>query len=177
MAATTPFIAPQATWDLRMARVDRSAAWRARQNAKPRRATARSVSLLALPGPSWGWVPVLSFTSAVFVCGMPRSERVARRVPLFHRHDHTPHPGAANRCLSCLFAAGPWSQQRTRARIATNTLPLLVLKYRRWTVRATLPMNGHRFRGSHHGTTHIDHAMYARDGRLVIQIQSAAGLE
>ena len=71
MAAITPFIAPQATWDLRMARVDRSAAWRARQNAKPRRATARSVSLLALPGPSWDWVPVLSFTSAVFVCGIP----------------------------------------------------------------------------------------------------------
>ena len=41
MAAITPFIAPQATWDLRVARVDRSAAWRARQNAKPRRATAR----------------------------------------------------------------------------------------------------------------------------------------
>ena len=43
------------------------------------------------------------------------------------------------------------------------------------TARATLPMNGHRFRGSHHAITHIDHAMYARDGRLVIEIQSAAG--
>ena len=42
-------------------------------------------------------------------------------------------------------------------------------------VLAALPMNGHRFRGSHHDTTHIDHAMYARDGRLVIEIQSAAG--
>ena len=42
-------------------------------------------------------------------------------------------------------------------------------------VRATLPMNDHRFRGSHHGTTHIDHAMYARDERFVIEIQSAAG--
>ena len=30
-------------------------------------------------------------------------------------------------------------------------------------VRATLPKNGHRFRGSHHGTTHTNHAMYARD--------------
>ena len=36
-------------------------------------------------------------------------------------------------------------------------------------------MNGHRFRGSHHGTMNIHHAMYARDGRLVIEIQSAAG--
>ena len=43
------------------------------------------------------------------------------------------------------------------------------------TVLAALPMNGHRFRGSHHDTTHIDHAIYARDGRLVIEIQSAAG--
>ena len=44
------------------------------------------------------------------------------------------------------------------------------------TVRATLSMNGHRFRGSHHGTTHIYHAMYyVRDERLVIEIQSAAG--
>ena len=43
------------------------------------------------------------------------------------------------------------------------------------TARATLPMNGHRFRGSHHDTTHIDHAIYARDDRLVIQIRSAAG--
>ena len=42
-------------------------------------------------------------------------------------------------------------------------------------VRATLPMNGHRFRGSHHGTTHIYHAMYAHGDRLVIEIQSAAG--
>ena len=43
------------------------------------------------------------------------------------------------------------------------------------TVRATLSMNGHRFRGSDHDTTHIDHAMYARDERVVIEIQSAAG--
>ena len=43
------------------------------------------------------------------------------------------------------------------------------------TVRAALSMNGHRFRGSHHDTTHIDHAMYARDERVVIEIQSAAG--
>ena len=42
-------------------------------------------------------------------------------------------------------------------------------------VRATLPANDHRFHGSHHGTTHIDHAMYARDGRVVIEIQPAAG--
>jgi len=27
-------------------------------------------------------------------------------------------------------------------------------------------MNDHRIRGSHHDTTHIDHAIYARDGRL-----------
>ena len=43
------------------------------------------------------------------------------------------------------------------------------------TVRATLPMNGHRFRDDHHVTAHIDHAMYARDERVVIEIQSAAG--
>ena len=43
------------------------------------------------------------------------------------------------------------------------------------TVRATLPINDHRFRGSHHDTTHIYHAMYVRDERLVIEIQSAAG--
>ena len=41
--------------------------------------------------------PVLSFTSAVFVCGIPRSEYVICRVPLFHRHDHTPHYDSAIR--------------------------------------------------------------------------------
>jgi len=43
------------------------------------------------------------------------------------------------------------------------------------TVRGTLPMNAHHFRGSHHDTTHIDHAMYARGERIMIEIQSAAG--
>ena len=42
-------------------------------------------------------------------------------------------------------------------------------------VRVTVPMISHRFRGSHHDTTLIDHAMYARDERIVIEIQSAAG--
>ena len=42
-------------------------------------------------------------------------------------------------------------------------------------VLATLPMNDHRFRGSHHDTTLINHAMYARDERVVIEIQSATG--
>ena len=43
------------------------------------------------------------------------------------------------------------------------------------TVRGTLPMNAHHFRGSHHDTTHIDHAMYARGERIMIEIQSEAG--
>ena len=165
-----------------MARVDRSAAWRARQNAKPTRATARSVSLLALPDPSWDWVPVLSFTSsAVFVCcGIPGWVRkcVICRVSLFHRHDHTPHPGAANRCVTCLFAAGPWSVESAENRDAhrRERASSLGVEVPALAVRATLLMiNGHRFRGSHHDTTHIDHAIYARDDRLVIEIQSAAG--
>ena len=33
---------------------------------------------------------LLSFTSAVFVCGIPGSERAMCRVPLFHRNNHTP---------------------------------------------------------------------------------------
>ena len=41
--------------------------------------------------------PVLSFSSAVFVCGIPRSECVICRFPLFHRHDHTPHHDSAIR--------------------------------------------------------------------------------
>ena len=35
-------------------------------------------------------------------------------------------------------------------------------------VRATLLINDHRIRGSHHDTQLIDHAMYARDGQVGI---------
>ena len=42
-------------------------------------------------------------------------------------------------------------------------------------VRATLPVNDHRIRGSRHDTPLIDHAMYARDEQVAIEIQSAAG--
>ena len=67
MAVNSTLKAPQATRDLGMARADRSAAWRARQHAKSRRATARSVSLRAPPFPSWKWpsLPVIPRTSSL----------------------------------------------------------------------------------------------------------------
>ena len=75
--------------------------------------------------------PVLSFTSAVFGCGIPQSERVICRVSLFHRHDHTPHYDSAIRQPALFLPQVAGAAQEPRARIATNTLPLLVLKYRR----------------------------------------------
>ena len=53
------------------------------------------------------------------------------RVPLFHRHDHTPHYDSAIRQPALFLPQVAGAAQEPRARIATNTLPLLVLKYRR----------------------------------------------
>ena len=75
--------------------------------------------------------PVLRATSAVFVCGIPRSECVICRVPRFHRHDHTPHCDSAIRQPALFLPQVAGAAQEPRARFVTNTLPLLVLKYRR----------------------------------------------
>ena len=69
--------------------------------------------------------PVLSFTSAVFVCGIPRSECVICRVPLFHRHDHTPHYDSAIRQPALFLPQVAGAAQEPRARFATNTIHLL----------------------------------------------------
>jgi hypothetical protein len=69
--------------------------------------------------------PVLSFTPAVFVCGIPRSECVICRVPLFHRHDHTPHYDSAIRQPALFLPQVAGAAQEPRARFATNTIHLL----------------------------------------------------
>ena len=69
--------------------------------------------------------PVLSFSSAVFVCGIPRSECVICRVPLFHRHDHTPHYDSAIRQPALFLPQVAGAAQEPRARFATNTIHLL----------------------------------------------------
>ena len=61
MAVISPVEAPQATWDLGMAGVARRAAWLPGENAKPRSATARSVSMCTPPFRSWSDPPFLSF--------------------------------------------------------------------------------------------------------------------
>ena len=69
--------------------------------------------------------PVLSFSSAVFVCGIPRSECVICRVSLFHRHDHTPHYDSAIRQPALFLPQVAGAAQEPRARFATNTIHLL----------------------------------------------------
>ena len=64
-------------------------------------------------------LPSLHFTSAVFVCGTPGSERAICRVSLFHSHNHTPHSDLAIRYVTCLFAAGRYSQSREQGRAST----------------------------------------------------------
>ena len=123
--------APQATRDLGMARADRSAGWLPGEHPEARTTTARSVSPYAPVFPSWevgNGPPVLSFSSAVFVCGIPRSECVICRVPLFHRHEHTPYYDSAIRQPVLLLPQVAGAAQEPRARFPTNTIHLLFCK-------------------------------------------------
>ena len=79
MAVISPVEAPQATWDLGMAGVARRAAWLPGENAKPRSATARSVSMCTPPFRSWSDPPFLSF---------PRPPSV----PVEYRGPNAEHP-------------------------------------------------------------------------------------
>ena len=175
MAVISPVEAPQATWDLGMAGVARRAAWLPGENAKSRSATARSVSMCTPPFRSWSDPPFLSFPrppSVPVEYRGPNAWHVESRcsIATTTRHSLTLQPeNQRSFCPRSLELTEDKNAHRRDLDFPLGAqVPALV-------VRATLPMNDHRFRGSHHGTTHIDHAMYARDGRVVIEIQSAAG--
>ena len=129
MAVNSALKAPQATRDLGMARADRSAGWFPGEHAEARTTTARSVSPYAPVFPSWDWAsrPFIHVRRLCLcvVCGIPRSECVICRVPLFHRHDHTPHYDSAIRQLALFLPQVAGAAQEPRARFATNTVHLL----------------------------------------------------
>ena len=175
MAVISPVEAPQATWDIGMAGADRSAAWFPGELAEARTQDPRSISLRAPPFASWSDPPFLLFPRPPFVPVKyrgPNAWQLESRCssPTTTRHILTLQPeNQRSFCPRSLeLTEDKNAHRRDRGVPLGAQVPALV-------VRATLPMNDHLFRGSHHDTTHIDHAMYARDERFVIEIQSAAG--
>ena len=174
-AVISPLKAPQATRDLGMVRVDRSAVWLPGEHAKSRSATARSVSTCTPRFRSWSDPPFLSFPRPASVpveYRGPNAWHVEFRcsIATTTRHILTLQP--ENQRSFCPRSLELTEDKNAHRRDLDFPLGAQVPAL---TVRATLPMNDHRFRGSHHDTTLIDHAMYACDERVVIEIQSAAG--
>ena len=71
--------------------------------------------------------PFLHFTSAVFLSGIPGFERGISRLPLLHRHHHTPHRDSEIFKPRVLSVSGRWSCPRTKTRIDVNTIFLFVI--------------------------------------------------
>jgi hypothetical protein len=70
---------------------------------------------------------------------------------------------AAIRDVTCLFAAGRYKPAKNKDAHRREHDFHLGAQVPALMVRHHIRMNGHRFRGSHHGTMNIHHAMYARD--------------
>ena len=105
--------------------------------------------------------PVLPFTSAICVSGIPGLERAVCRVSLFHRHDHTPHFDVAISCPSC--AAGRssylWPMGKDKDADRREAGFFLGAQVPALTVRPTTRTSDHHFRGSRHGVTNRHRAM------------------
>ena len=171
MAVISPVEAPQATWDLGMAGVARRAAWLPGENAKPRSATARSVSMCTPPFRSWSDPPFLSFPrppSVPVEYRGPNAWHVKFRYSIATTTRHILSLQPENQRSFCPRSLELTEDKNAHRRDLDFPLGAQVPAL---TVRATLPMNDHRFRGYRHDTTLIDHAMYARDERIVIEIQ------
>ena len=162
-----------------MAGVARRAAWLPGENAKSRSAMARSVSMCAPHFRSWKWpsLPFISRPSSFSIKYRgPNARHVESRCSIATttsttRHILTLQP--ENQRSFCRRSLELTEDKNNAHRLELDVplgaqVPAL-------TVRATLPMNDHRFCGSHHDTKLIDQTMYARDERLVIEIQSVAG--
>ena len=70
-------------------------------------------------------LPSLHFTSAVFVSGIPGSERAICPVSLLHHHRYTPQFDTAILRTRILSVSGRWSCPKTIPRIDVNAIHLL----------------------------------------------------